>query len=150
MTGKTDFSDEEWKQVLEAPTSAGMLVATAQRGGTFRETMSMAKAYTEARKSAGASQLLDEIVSSRPETNTKFGEGPEQSRERWLEDLREGAALVEQKASSDEVEGYKQFIVGLAQRVAEAAKDVSDEERRAIDEIAQTLGTSPPQPGSTP
>ena len=148
MTGKTDFSEEEWKQVLEAPTSAGMLVATAQRGGTFRESMSMAKAYTEARGSAGASQLLDEMVSSRPQVDTKFGESQEQSRERWLQDLREGAALVEQKASSEEVEAYKQFIVGLAQRVAEAAKDVSDSERQAIDEIAGTLGTSPPPPGT--
>jgi hypothetical protein len=146
MTGKVDFSEEEWKQVLEGPTSAGLLVAAAQRGGTFRESMSIAKAYTEARKSAGASQLLDEIVSSRPEVDTKL-ESREASRERWLQDVREGAALVEQKASSDEVEGYKQFIVGLAQRVAEAAKDISDEERLAVEEIAEALGTSAPGPG---
>jgi hypothetical protein len=80
MTGKADFSEAEWEQVLEAPTSAGMLVATAQRGGTFRESFSMAKAYTEARQAPGASQLVDEIVSSRPETDTKLSDSPVEAR----------------------------------------------------------------------
>ena len=50
MTTKADFTEEEWKLVLEGPTSAGMIVITAQRGGTIRETVSMAKAYAEARQ----------------------------------------------------------------------------------------------------
>jgi hypothetical protein len=29
MTTKADFTEEEWKQVLEGPTSAGMIVTTA-------------------------------------------------------------------------------------------------------------------------
>ena len=32
MTTKADFSEEEWKQVLEGPTAAGMLVITAEHG----------------------------------------------------------------------------------------------------------------------
>src|ERR671924_322388 len=124
MTAKSDFTEEEWKQVLEGPTSAGLLVATAQRGGTFRESFSMAKAYSEARRSHGDSELLDEIVAARPEMDTKMGESPEQMRGRWIANLTEAKALVEQKASSEEVEEYKRFIVGLAQRVAEAAKEV--------------------------
>src|SRR5581483_12484143 len=36
MTGKADFTPEEWHVVLEAPPSAGVIVMTAQRGGTFR------------------------------------------------------------------------------------------------------------------
>lgn len=140
MTKKSDFTEQEWQQVLEGPTSAGLLVATAQRGGSFRESFSMAKAYGEARQRHGESELLDEIVSARPKTDTKFGDSPVEARDRWLENLREGRTLVEQKASTEEAEAYKRFIVGLAQRVAEAAKDVSDSERQAIDEIAQTLG----------
>ena len=144
MTAKSDFTEQEWKQVLEGPTGAGLLVATAQRGGTFRESFSMAKAYSEARRSHGDSELLDEIVAARPEMDTKMGESPEQMRGRWIANLTEAKALVEQKASSEEVEEYKRFIVGLAQRVAEAAKEVSDSERRAIDEVAQTLGVEAP------
>ena len=67
MTTKADFTTEEWDVVLEAPPSAGLIVVTAQRGGTLRETVAMAKAYNEARRSHGASELLDEIVAAKPE-----------------------------------------------------------------------------------
>ena len=39
MTGKADFAPEEWERVLQGPPTAGMIVITAQRGGTFRETL---------------------------------------------------------------------------------------------------------------
>ena len=48
MTGKTDFTEEEWKTVLEAPPSAGLLVITSDRAGSIRETFSMAKHITDA------------------------------------------------------------------------------------------------------
>ena len=69
MTRKADFTEEEWDIVLEGPTSAGMIVTTAERGGTFREAISMGKAYAEARKQHGESELLDEIVSAKPEVD---------------------------------------------------------------------------------
>ena len=53
MTSKADFTDEEWTLLREAPTSAGMLVVQADKGGMFRETFSMAKAYTEALRAHG-------------------------------------------------------------------------------------------------
>jgi hypothetical protein len=43
-----------------------MIVVTAQRGGTFRETLSIAKAYVEARQQHGESELLDALVFPRP------------------------------------------------------------------------------------
>ena len=49
MSGKADFTPEEWEIVLQGPPSAGMIVVTAQRGGTFRETIAIAKSYVEAR-----------------------------------------------------------------------------------------------------
>ena len=67
MTGKADFTEGEWRVVLEGPPSAGLIVVTAQRGGTLRETLAIAKAYVDARKEHGESQLLDEIVSAKPE-----------------------------------------------------------------------------------
>ena len=67
MTAKADFTAEEWTIVLEGPPSAGMIVLTAQSGGTFRETWAISKAYVEARQQHGESELLDEIVSAKPE-----------------------------------------------------------------------------------
>ena len=70
MTTKADFTDDQWKTVLQAPSAAGLMVAAAQRGGTFRESFSIAKSYTEARKQHGQSALLDEITASKPEMTT--------------------------------------------------------------------------------
>ncbi len=69
MTGKADFTPEEWRVVLEGPPSAGLIVVTAQRGGSFRETIAIAKAYAEARQQHGESELLDEIVSAKCSTS---------------------------------------------------------------------------------
>ena len=33
MTGKADFTEEEWKTILEAPPSAGLVVILSDRGG---------------------------------------------------------------------------------------------------------------------
>ena len=95
MTTKADFTEEEWKQVLEGPTSAGMIVATAERGGTFREVFAMSKAYTEARQEHGASELLDEIVSHRPETDRAKAHSKEELREHYLGQIRDAVARGE-------------------------------------------------------
>ena len=69
MTTKAAFSPEEWKTVLQGPPTAGMIVVTAARGGTIRETIAMAKAYSEAHAQPGESELIDEIVAARPEVD---------------------------------------------------------------------------------
>jgi len=53
MTGKADFDEQQWDTVLEGPTSAGLIVMSAERGGTFREAFAMAKVYGEARSEHG-------------------------------------------------------------------------------------------------
>ena len=155
MTGKADFTDEEWEQILQGPPTAGLIVITAQRGGSFRESFSMAKAYSEARRQHGDSELLDTIASTKPEVDHTRYHSPEELREHGLAHLRDAVALLEQKATPEEVDDYKRFVINLAQRVAEAHKEgflglsgerVSDAEREAIEEIAQTLGTASEQP----
>ena len=149
MTGKADFTEEEWKQVLEAPPSAGMIVITAQSGGSIRESFSMAKAYTEARQHHGESELLDEVVSTKPEVDRTRQGSVEELKQHNLANLREAIAVLEAKAEPGEVEEYKRFILGLSERVAEAHREgfmglsgerVSEAERAAVDEIAATLG----------
>ena len=144
MTGKADFTEEEWKTVLEGPPSAGLLVITASRGGTFRETFSMAKAYTEARKHHGESELLDELVNAKPEMDHTRYHSPEELKEACLKHLTDAVGLLKSKATSEELAEYRKFTLGLAQRVAEAHKEdgekVSDAEQQAIDEIGSTIG----------
>ena len=66
MTAKSDFTPDEWKLIQEGPATAGMLLLSAESGGTFRETMAMSKAYVETRAMHGQSELLDEIVAAKP------------------------------------------------------------------------------------
>jgi hypothetical protein len=145
MTGKADFTTEEWDTVLEGPTSAGLIVSTAQRGGSFREILAMAKAYTEARKEHGESELLDEIVSHKPEVDRTRAHSPEELKEHGLQRIRDAVALLEQKATPQELDDYRRFVVSLAERVAGAKSEedgqpVSDAEKAAIAEIAEALG----------
>jgi hypothetical protein len=145
MTGRTDFTPEEWDAVLEGPTSAGMIVSTAQRGGSFREAFAMAKSFAEARKEHGDSQLLDEIVSAKPEMDRGGARSPEELKERGLERIREAVALLEQKATPEELEDYRRFVTSLAERVAAAKSEggdgaASEAETAAIAEIATALG----------
>jgi hypothetical protein len=58
-----------------------MIVSTAERGGTFRETFAMAEAYTEARKDHGDSVLLDELVSGEPEIDRTRAHSAEELKE---------------------------------------------------------------------
>src|ERR1700733_7140263 len=99
MTSKSDFTSEEWKLILEAPPSAGMIVVTAQRGGSFRETIAMAKAYVEARQQHGESELLDEIVSAKPERDHSHYHSQEELREHGLQSLRDSVVLLKTKAT---------------------------------------------------
>jgi hypothetical protein len=148
MTTHADFTDEEWKTVLEGPTSAGMIITTAERGGTFRETFAMAKAFTEARQDHGASELLDEIVTHRPETDRAKAHSKEEMREHGLQNIRDAVALVTDKATPAELGDYRLFVVTLAKKVAAAKKEkgsedgISTAEAEAITEIEGALGVS--------
>src|SRR3954453_17943383 len=144
MTGKTDFTEEEWDLLREAPPGAGLVVLTAQRGGSFRETYAMAKAYSEARSQHGASQLLDEIVSSKPQRDHAHSGSVDELKQHVLGRLREAVALLEAKTTPGEVDDYRRFVLAVTEKVAAAHRedgvDVSPAEQAAIDEISTALG----------
>jgi hypothetical protein len=152
MTGKSDFNAEEWDLVLSAPPTAGLVVATAQRGGTFRESFSIAKAYAEARQRRGDRELLDVLASEKPELDTTRHRSMEELEQHGLQRIREAAELVARKAIPSEADEYRRFIVDLAERVAAAHKEggfmgvggerVSEAEREAIAKITEAAGAS--------
>ena len=144
MTSKADFSAEEWKLILEAPPSAGMIVVTAQRGGSFRETIAMAKSYVEARQQHGKSELLDDIVAAKPERD--HAHSPAELKQHGLQHLRDSVSLLQSKATPEEVDDYRRFIVNLSHHVAAAHRehghDVSESEQAAINDITEALNAS--------
>jgi hypothetical protein len=157
MTTKSAFSPEEWKTILEGPPSAGMIVITAAHGGMFRETIAMSKAYVEARSHPGATELVDEVVTAKPAMDHTRYHSPEELREKGLGHIRDAVALLDTKATPEELEGYRQFVLTLARKVAsahrEGGQDESPAETDAIGDIAAALGASgssaeAPAPGS--
>lgn len=147
MTGKADFDEQQWDTVLEGPTSAGVIVMSAERGGTFREAFAMAKVYAEARREHGESELLDEIAAHRPEVD-RARVPRDEIEQHGLERIREAVALVDQKASAEEAADYRRFVASVARGVAAAKEEkgsqdgVTENEQRVLDAIDSALGSS--------
>ena len=154
MTKKADFNAEEWSTIVEAPLYAGMRVISADRGGTLRESLALGRVYQDARGKDGESELLDELVKSPPSID------PNEVRNAGgnigaLASERLGAAIgiLEGKATAEEIDAYKRFVMTVAQAVAGAHKEggffgiggkqISDAENQALDEISMALGAPP-------
>jgi hypothetical protein len=144
MTGKADFSEEEWDVIRGAPPLAGLMVVMAAKGGTFKESLAVGKAYGEARQRHGASQLLDAVAGSKPKLDHSHLGSPDELKQHALARVGDAVRLLEQKATPDEVDDYRGFVRALAEKVAEAHREdgvaVSEGERAALEEIASALG----------
>lgn len=151
MTTKAAFSPSEWQLVLEGPPTAGMLVITASHGGMFRETVAMSKAYVEARAQHGESELLDEIVAEKPRMERGKVHNPEELRDQGLDCLRDVSTLLEHKATAEERDDYRRFVLAVANKVAAAHREhgeqVTPAEAQAIQDITTALDTGG-SPGS--
>ena len=128
MTAKSAFTSDEWKRVAEGPPAAGLIVVTAARG------------------EHGESELLDEIVSAKPQLDHTRYHSPEELRDSELAHLRDAVSLVEGKATADELDDYRRFTLTLAHKVAAAhrehGQDVSPAETAAIEQITAALGAT--------
>ena len=154
MTTKADFNAEEWSIVVEGPLYAGARVASADRGGTLRESLALGRTYQEARASHGDSELLDELVKSPPAIDAdRVREAGGDVGAVASERLRAAMGILEAKATPEEVDAYKRFVMTVAQNVAGAHKEggflgiggkqVSEAEDQALDEISASLGSPP-------
>lgn len=146
MTTKADFTPDEWTAILEGPPTAGTMIVMAAKGGIFRETIAMAKAYTEARSQHGASELLDEIVSTKPHVDHTRFHSYEELKQHGVGALRSAIALLSSKASEQEVDDYRGFVLGLAKKVAEAHREhgvaISPPEEDALKDIEGALAAA--------
>ena len=154
MTRKADFNAEEWSTVVDAPLYAGMRVIAAERGGTLRESLAMGRVYREAREGHGGSELLDELIKSPPSIDRERLEAAGGNiAEVAGKHLRDAIAVLSSKASPEEVDDYKKFVMTVAQAVASAhkeggflgigGKEISDAENQALDELSIALGSPP-------
>ena len=138
MASKADFTDQEWKAMQKGVTGAGMLVSITDRDftDTFGEAGALAKYLGEMREKSG-SELIRELASTH---GSGFGltASPQKVEEETLASLRSATATLASKAP-DEVDAYRQLVVGVAERVANAKSGVAPSETAAIEKIKQAL-----------
>jgi hypothetical protein len=140
MAGKTDFTDQEWDDLQKGVTGAAMLVSVADRGffDSFKEVGALAKHLSEARKTS-ESPLIKEVAEVR---GSGFGltTSPQEVESETMESLRSAVATLKAKAP-DEVQSYRDFVLGVASSVAAAADEVGAPETDALGKIEAALQT---------
>lgn len=156
MTRKAEFNAVEWSTVTAAPALAAIAVAAADRGGTLREGLSMARAYQEARRDAHT-ELIEEVLASPPGVPSTPPADAEQLRERAVTAVRSASDLLREKGTSADLREYGDFVVAVCEAVARAhkeggvlgfgAKEISEAEQAAMDKVAEALGERP-EPGA--
>lgn len=154
MTGKAEFNAEEWSVVVRAPMLAAMLVITADKGGSVRESLAVARDYKSAREQHGG-ELMSAVLAEAPASDaTKRPRNAEDLRREAPATLREAISILDRVATEDEVIEYKRFVYALAEAAARAHKEggflgiggteISENEQAALDEIAAIFDELPP------
>jgi tellurite resistance protein len=140
MAGKSDFTEDEWKELLQGVTGAGLLVSAAHRDftDTFGEANTVAKELAAHRESE--SQLVRELAGT---GGTGFGviASPKEIVEETIDALGSAVTVLGAKAP-DELEAYRGFVLDVANAAAEAKGGVKDEETAAIEKITAALGAA--------
>jgi hypothetical protein len=141
MAGKADFTEAEWQTLETGVTGAGMLVALADASffDSFKEAGALAGHLNEARQKS-SSQLVRDLAASRSRP-FGFSSSPQEVETGTLEALRAALAILNQKAP-DETAPYGEFVVGVAESVANAVSGVAASESAAIDKIKGALQTA--------
>lgn len=139
MAGKADFTEQEWDDLKQGVTGAGMLVSAAHRDFTdsFGEASSIAKQLAAHRESE--SELVRDLSSTR---GTGFGliASPNEVVEGTIKALGNAVAVLNQKAP-DELQPYRDLVLDVATAAAEAKGGIQDEESAAMERIRSALGT---------
>ncbi|MEM1246721.1 MAG: hypothetical protein AAGA81_04880 [Acidobacteriota bacterium] len=164
------FTDEEWFLLATTPSLVGAAMAGAGRSGglgTAKEALKSVTAVAQGQADYPNSQLIAKLL-SRGGHESEAGdaslrshqrltgrlqarhiESSEQIRALALEDVDRVRELLD-RLPVDESAAYRSWVLGIAQKVAEAAKEgsffgfggerVSEEEEKLLHELRGKLG----------
>lgn len=159
MASKTDFSDSDWKRLVQAPSIAGMYITLASPSVTdsVKESMAVASKISAAAKNSEGSGLISAVVEEfKSFANIREAQPKFESREldkikaEAIDSLRAAAKAANSGADASDATKYCQWVHDIATAAAEAAKEgdflgiggvqVNDEEKAALKDIADALG----------
>jgi transcription antitermination factor NusG len=157
MTTKADYTDEEWAALRRAPTVAGFAISLADPGGPIELT----KESMAAMRAAGAPPTDDELLvavsqdalAQQQQRNNVMKEIDLKAatvREQVADELRNVNEILSAKATPEEGEAFRLWLMQAAQASAEAAKEggfmgigatrVSEGEERMLAKLREILG----------
>jgi hypothetical protein len=161
MSTKTDFTPEEWETIRNAPYLVAAAVMVAGRSGIFgsiKEALVTAQTFYESASSESplikALSAQDEVKLSQEFVSNQIAlreaaQAPEKLRSLAVEQCQAAVALLNQKGGAGEAESYKRWVMDIAQKVANAAKEgaffglggerVSEAEQAILADLAAAL-----------
>jgi hypothetical protein len=159
MATKADFTGEEWARLERAPIVAGMAISLADPGGpieAFKETNASVRSILDTALAEGQNELVESVAKGAAEKararQNPIGDFRPKGATAGQEILNELTAvnqLLTDKATPEEADAFREWLLGTAQRVAEAAKEggfmgfraerVSEGEQRMLEQLRQTL-----------
>ncbi len=160
MTSKASFTDDEWDRVLRAPMVAGMAITIADPGGPIEISKEMMATLRAATVPPSQEELLAAVAldiqamvqeKQNPARNFKPSSAATAGTE-ILEELRAVDEIVAEKATPEEAQAFRGWLVMVAQAAAQAAKEggfmgfgavqVSEGEQTMLDQLRSALGQS--------
>ncbi len=158
MTSKASFTDDEWERVLRAPMVAGMAITIADPGGPIEISKEMMATLRAATVPPSQEELLAAVAldiqammnqKQNPARNFKPTSAATAGTE-ILDELRAVDAIVAEKATPEETQAFRGWLVMAAQAAADAAKEggfmgfgavqVSEGEQAMLDQLRSALG----------
>jgi hypothetical protein len=156
MTSRKDFTDEEWRRIRRAPFVAGFAISIADPGGPIeltKETMASLRSATLPRSQEEllTSVALD-LQAITQQRQNPLGDYKPTSGQQVLDELRGVNQIVTAKATPQEVEAFRGWLVATAQAAADAAKEggfmgfgaeqVSAGEKVMLNQLRAALGAT--------
>ncbi|MDD1710737.1 MAG: hypothetical protein LUQ37_07530 [Methanoregulaceae archaeon] len=153
---KDNFSSEEWENLIGLPSAVSMtmIVAAPNVMGVWGETKAMMQEPAKLAASSGSSLvglLLAEMQPRLQELAKKQQAALKHDKAGYRAHTMEAcrlAATALTKVPPEEALAYKNWVLGIGLKVAEAAKEhgiaVSDPEKAVIAEISSALGVTGP------
>jgi hypothetical protein len=158
MTSKASFTDDEWERVLRAPIVAGMAITIADPGGPIEISKEMMATLRAATVPPSQEELLAAVAldlqamfqqKQNPARNFKPTSAATAGAE-ILDELRAVDAIVAERATPEETQAFRGWLVMAAQAAADAAKEggfmgfgavqVSEGEQAMLDQLRSALG----------
>jgi hypothetical protein len=162
MATKEAFSAEEWNLIRMTPVLIMTGVAASDPGGligAFKEAYGGVSSMMEALKGSSGLELMGALLAEKsmptiPDKKQMLGEGSAEQQSANFKNavmgyVKQALALVKSKGTPEEAVAYGKMMAGVAERVANAAKEgtffgfggerVSAGEKAFLDELNATL-----------